>query len=40
MATLEVGTTPKAATSGTITLKNSVEILTRENTHLKTTYFK
>ena len=30
MATLEVGTT--------VTLKNSVEILTTENTYLKTTY--
>ena len=37
MATLEAGSPPlKRPLTGTVTLKNSVEILTHENTYLKT----
>ena len=37
MATLETGTTLKRPVTSTVTLKNSVEILTRKNTYLKNT---
>ena len=37
MATLEMGTTLKWPLTSTVTLKNSMEILTRKNTYLKNT---
>ena len=37
MATLETGTTLKQPPTSTVTLKNSVEILTRKTTYLRNT---
>ena len=37
MATLEMGTTLKQPLTSTVTLRNSVEILTRKTTYLKNT---